>query len=82
MLFGAITVPLSSLQPSVSNGPQSIDDACATINLGALADGAAGFTGFVCAPASAAYRLTATANTARRVPKTRASPFCFFISFS
>ncbi|MGF6571487.1 hypothetical protein ABH945_003608 [Paraburkholderia sp. GAS333] len=38
---------MSSLQPSVSNGPQSIDDACAIINLEEPVDGTAGFTGFV-----------------------------------
>jgi hypothetical protein len=54
MLFGASSPPLSSLQPSVSNGPQSIDDACAIIILGEPVDGTAGFAGFVCAPAIAA----------------------------
>jgi hypothetical protein len=47
MLLGARSVPLSSLQFAVSNGPQSIDDACATISLGAPVDGTAGFAGFV-----------------------------------
>jgi hypothetical protein len=47
MLFGARIPPLSSLQPSVSNGPQSIDDACATISLEEPVDGTAGFAGFV-----------------------------------
>jgi hypothetical protein len=70
------------LQPSVSNIGQSIGSACAIIILFALTDGEADAAGFVCAPAIAAYRLTATANTARRVPSASASPFCFFISFS
>jgi hypothetical protein len=47
MWFGASTPPLSSLQPSVSKGPQSIDDACATIILEEPVDGTAGFAGFV-----------------------------------
>jgi hypothetical protein len=68
------------MQPGESG--QSPGNACANIITFELADGAADAAGFVCAPAIAAYRLTATANTARRVPSASASPFCFFISFS
>jgi hypothetical protein len=47
MLFGANNEPLSNLQPAESNGPQSIDDACATIIPGVPVGGTAGFAGFV-----------------------------------
>jgi hypothetical protein len=75
---GANKPSLSSTQPGPPAG-QPIADACATTSPAELVDGAAGL---VCAPAIAAYKLTATANTARRVPNVRESPFCFFISFS
>jgi hypothetical protein len=66
----------------VSNIGQSIGNACATIISAGLTGGAANNAGLVSAPAIAAYRLTAAANTALRVPNARASPFCFFISCS
>jgi hypothetical protein len=79
-LPGITRLPISRLQPSAAR--QSPGNACANNIVFEPTDGAAGAAGFVCAPAIAAYRLTATANTARRVPSASASPFCFFISFS
>jgi hypothetical protein len=81
-LPGASESPLSCLQPSASGGKQSLADACAATTIVEFIGGASDVAGLVCAPAIAAYKLTAAANTALRVPNVSATPFCVFISFS